>query len=215
MTSPFDELPVDDDATEAEVDAAYRRRVKEAHPDQGGSAAEFLAVRDAYETLKRRYNAGELEGAEDGQTDDGAAHGTAVVEYLDFEVLADHGWDLDDADLFEKAGDAGLDGADFGRFEMEMDDPVLGAAEACGFSWPFACRGGACANCAVKVVSGEMSTPVDHILPPEMTERGIRLSCVGRPESDELQLVYNVKHVPALDDLRLPPRPFEQANVES
>ena len=39
------------DATPAEVKAAYRRRVTEAHPDQGGSAAEFIKVRAAYEIL--------------------------------------------------------------------------------------------------------------------------------------------------------------------
>lgn len=214
MTSPFDELPVDADASKAEVEAAYRRRVMETHPDQGGSAAEFLAVREAYETIKDEYDLEGPDGVDNGETAVDSAPKTTVVEYLDYDVLTDHGWELDDPDLFDKAGDTGLDRPDFGRFEMEMDDPVLGAAEACGFSWPFACRGGACANCAVKLVSGEMSTPVDHILPPEMIERGIRLSCVGQPETDELQLVYNVKHVPALDELRLPPRPFEQANVE-
>ncbi len=39
------------DATPAEVKAAYRRRVTEAHPDQGGSTAEFIKVRAAYEIL--------------------------------------------------------------------------------------------------------------------------------------------------------------------
>jgi DnaJ domain len=39
------------DAKPAEVKAAYRRRVTEAHPDQGGSAAEFIRVRAAYEIL--------------------------------------------------------------------------------------------------------------------------------------------------------------------
>ncbi len=38
-------------ATPAEVKAAYRRRVTEAHPDQGGSTAEFIKVRAAYEIL--------------------------------------------------------------------------------------------------------------------------------------------------------------------
>ena len=64
---------------------------------------------------------------------------------------------------------------------------------------------------AVVVAEGELSTPVDHILPAEMVERGVRLSCVAEPLTDELSVVYNVKHMPDLEELRLPPRPFERA----
>ena len=39
------------EATLAEVKTAYRRRVAEAHPDRGGTAAEFIKVRAAYEIL--------------------------------------------------------------------------------------------------------------------------------------------------------------------
>jgi hypothetical protein len=44
-------LGLSTDATYAEVKTAYRRRVAEAHPDRGGSAAEFIRVRAAYEIL--------------------------------------------------------------------------------------------------------------------------------------------------------------------
>ena len=44
-------LGLSTDATFAEVKPAYRRRVAEAHPDRGGSAAEFIRVRAAYEIL--------------------------------------------------------------------------------------------------------------------------------------------------------------------
>jgi hypothetical protein len=53
--------------------------------------------------------------------------------------------------------------------------------------------------------------PGDHVLPAEMMERGIRLSCNGKPVSDELKVIYNAKHMPELEDLLLPPQPFEQA----
>jgi hypothetical protein len=46
-----------------------------------------------------------------------------------------------------------------------------------------------------------------------MLDRGIRLSCVGAPITDEMRVVFNVKHLPDLDELRLPPRPFEQARA--
>jgi hypothetical protein len=57
-----------------------------------------------------------------------------------------------------------------------------------------------------------MSMPVNHILTPEMVDRGIRLSCVSEPLTDELRVVYNVKHLPGLDELRLPPGPGSSAS---
>jgi hypothetical protein len=39
--------------SEAEVKAAYRQLVKRAHPDQGGSHAEFLTLQEAYEQALR------------------------------------------------------------------------------------------------------------------------------------------------------------------
>ena len=234
MESPFDVLGVDPDADEEAVERAYRRRVKESHPDHGGSPEEFQAVRAAYEAVitgeADRYRAAERaeradEGAGDRRWRADGTRGAAGpgpepepersrVEYLNYECLDDHGWSLGDADLFEKAADADLGDADYGRFLVEPGETLLEAAENRGFAWPFACRGGACANCAVAVAEGDLSQPVDHILPEEMTDRGLRLSCVGRPTTDELRVVYNVKHLPDLDDLRLPPRPFEGAGAD-
>lgn len=210
MRAPFDVLGIEPGATEEELERAYRRRVKEAHPDQGGSASEFLLVRAAYNEIRTGTDA---DSPLDPPSTDSEASGigTTRVEYLDYQVLTDHGWDLDDEDLFEKATDAGLEPPDRGCFEVQATDPLLSLAEGCGFTWPYACRGGACANCAIAVLEGDLSMPVDHILPAEMTDRGIRLSCVGRPTTPSMKVVYNVKHLPALDNLRLPPYPFEQA----
>jgi len=80
-------------------------------------------------------------------------------------VLADNGWELTDEDLFEKAAAANLAGEDYGEFRVEERDTLLEAAEEHGFTWPFSCRGGACANCAVAVVEGDLSLPVSHVLP--------------------------------------------------
>jgi hypothetical protein len=44
-------LGLSTDATLAEVKTAYRRRVGATHPDRGGTAAEFIKVRAAYEIL--------------------------------------------------------------------------------------------------------------------------------------------------------------------
>jgi ferredoxin len=227
MDSPFEVLGVDPDADETAREEAFRERVKETHPDQGGSGAELRRVLAAYEALADvdpRGETGPTSAASPGtERERDPAEGVgpeadpseevAHVEYLNYEVLEDYGWGLDDDDLFEKAADAGLDPDDYGRFEVGSGESVLGAAESCGFAWPYACRGGACANCAVAVREGEMTQPTDHVLPPEMTDRGIRLSCNGVPCTDEMQVVYNVKHLPDLDDLRLPPYPFERAHA--
>lgn len=212
MVSSFDVLGIAPDADDAEIDRAYRQRIKEAHPDHGGSASEFQRVRAAYERI--RSGGGETPVYDTEAVDDpNHRHPESRVEYLNYEVLDDYGWSLTDDDLFEKAASADLDVADYGRFLVRPHESLLEAAESRGFAWPFACRGGACANCAVAVVTGQLAMPVNHILPPEMSKRGIRLSCNGMPATETMQVVYNLKHLPELDDLQLPPRPFEQACI--
>lgn len=237
MESPLDVLSLEADADEEGIEEAYRERVKEAHPDHGGSLEEFLAVRAAYERLiagewdepeTSDWKTGDRRSAEwpgsqspsETEFDEYDRHGrpystaSATVTYLNYDVIADFGWDIDDDQLFEKAAAADLESEDFGQFETELGESVLEAAERSGFAWPFACRGGACANCAIKLCDGELSMPVSHVLPLELMEQGIRLSCNGIPITDELEVVYNVKHMPELDDLLLPPRPFIQAHLD-
>ena len=228
MPSPFDVLGIDSDADDEAIQRAYRRRVKETHPDHGGSVREFRRVQAAYEELASGERSGT--GPDEATAHDRVSSGRhrngfgrerrwagdrsggtdARVEYLDYDVLADFGWGVDDEDLFEKASAAGLRPPDSGRFLARADESLLQAAENRGFSWPYACRGGACANCAVAVTEGELSMPVNHILPQELIDRGIRLSCVGGPTTDEVKVVYDVKHLPDLDELRLPPDRFER-----
>jgi len=219
MDSPFEVLRIDPTADEEAVERAYRRRVLETHPDQGGSRRAFRRTQAAYEAIMAERGfpgAASAASADDGG--DADADGDPVrapetrVEYLNYEVLDDYGWSLDDDDLFEKASAEGLTSSgDCGRFLHDSHESLLQGAEDCGFTWPYSCRGGACANCAVAVTDGELRMPVDHILPQELVDRGIRLSCVGTPVTDELHVVYNVKHLPALDDLLLPARPFDGA----
>ena len=49
----FRELGLSETATLEEVKSAYRRRVKEVHPDHGGTEADFRRVREAYTTAKQ------------------------------------------------------------------------------------------------------------------------------------------------------------------
>jgi len=214
MASPYDILRVSSDADEDEIKEAYRERVKETHPDLGGSEDAFKRVEEAYERLSEASADDQLDGAtvvSEQDMEPEPEEQPTTVEFLNYEVLDDHGWSLDDDDLFAKAAAADLDSADYGSFEVDGDDTLLEAAEQSGLAWPYACRGGACANCAVSLLDGELSQLVDHILSEDLLEQGIRLSCNGRPTTDEMQVVYNVKHRPDLDDLRLPPDRFEKA----
>jgi ferredoxin len=225
MVSPFEVLDVDEDADDEAIERAYRERVKRAHPDQGGSIEEFQLVRRAYRELEARDGdggeSGDGDGGESGDGDDPAPvdidvgdDGDAAeveparVEFLDYEAVVDYGWSLDDDELFRKAAQADLAPDAYGRLLVQPDESLLEAAERSGFAWPFSCRGGACANCAVYLAEGELSQPTDHIMPEDLAERGFRLSCNGYPLTDELSVVFNVKQRPELDDLILPPGPF-------
>src|SRR5512135_520612 len=50
-TSPYDVLGVPPTASATEMKAAYRRAVRRAHPDAGGSAELFRQVEAAYDVL--------------------------------------------------------------------------------------------------------------------------------------------------------------------
>lgn len=124
-----------------------------------------------------------------------------TVEYLNFEVLEDQGWEMDDDDLFEQAADAGLSDEDYGTLEVNRGEYILEAAEAQGYAWPFSCRAGACANCAAIVTEGEINMDLQQILSDEeVEERNVRLTCIGSPETDEVQIVYNAKHLDYLQN---------------
>jgi ferredoxin len=216
VSSPFDVLGIRPDADDAEIVEAYRRRVKDAHPDHGGSPAEFQRVRAAYDRIRAGWDGELVDDADPGPEGfpQEHRHPESRVEYLNYEVLDDHGWSLDDDALFEKAANARLDPIDHGEFTVRPHESLLEAAEARGYAWPFACRGGACANCAVSVLEGDLSQPVDTVLPSDMLDRDIRLSCNGMPLSPEMKVVYNLKHRPDLEDLRLPPHPFTLAHAD-
>jgi len=124
-----------------------------------------------------------------------------TVEYLNYEVLDDHGWDLEAGDLFEQAADAGLDAEDYGTIEVNQGEYILEAAEAQGYDWPFSCRAGACANCAAILKEGEINMDMQQILSDEEVEdRDVRLTCIGTPETDEVKIVYNAKHLDYLQN---------------
>lgn len=126
----------------------------------------------------------------------------SVVEYLNYSVLVERGWDVDDEDLFEKAADADLDDRDYGTFEAGEYEYILEAAESHGYAWPFECRAASCANCAAVLTEGEIDMDMNLFLTDEeVTERDIRLTCVGTPGSETIKLVYNARRTDYLQEV--------------
>ena len=125
----------------------------------------------------------------------------ATVTYLNYEVLDDNGWDIDDDILFENAADANLGEEDYGSLTVNQGEYILEAAEAQGYDWPFSCRAGACANCAAIIKEGEINMDMQQILSnEEVDDKNVRLTCIGSPETDEIKIVYNAKHLDYLQN---------------
>jgi len=125
----------------------------------------------------------------------------ATVEFLDYEVMEDKDWSLEDDDLFEKAAEADLAAEAYGTMAVEKGEYILEAAEGEGYDWPFFCRGGGCINCAAILVDGEVEMEANRSLSDEeVDEMNLRLTCVATPTADEVKLVYNAKQHDQLRD---------------
>ncbi|MFA9427152.1 ferredoxin Fer [Natronorubrum sp. A-ect3] len=136
-----------------------------------------------------------------GDEDSADSGPVRTVEYLNYQVLDDYGWNIDDENLFEKAAKADLDEIDHGTLDVRGRRYVLDAAEDQDHDWPFECRAASCANCAGIVYDGEVSMDMDLILTEdEVEERKIVLTCQAVPLSDEVKLIYNAMHLNYLQD---------------
>lgn len=124
-----------------------------------------------------------------------------TIEYLDYRVLDERGWDVEDDDLFEKAAAADLPEDRHGELDAYENEFVLTAAERQGLMWPFSCRSGSCANCACILKEGEMNMHDQVALgEEEMEERNVRLTCIGQVSSDTVRIIYNAKQLDYLQD---------------
>ncbi|SNR35093.1 ferredoxin Fer [Halorubrum vacuolatum] len=129
----------------------------------------------------------------------------STVYHLSYDVLRERDWSIEDPDLFEKAAAADLELPEFGRFLVQPDESILEAAERGGRDWPYACRAGACSNCAVIVVDGDVAMPSQSILSDDQIRTAnARLSCVGVPVTEEVSIVTGVGDLADFADLRLP-----------
>ncbi|MES3516359.1 MAG: ferredoxin Fer [Natronomonas sp.] len=125
----------------------------------------------------------------------------ATVEYLDYRTLREHGWDLGDDRLFEKAAAADLPPAQHGTIQVPRDESILEAATEAGLAWPSSCRAGSCASCTAYLYEGITEMDINLLLTDEEIEsRGLRLTCTASPESDELKIVFNAVRSPYVNE---------------
>lgn len=119
---------------------------------------------------------------------------TSRVEYLSYGALQRQGWSREDEDLFEKAAAADLTTAEYGTIEVSQDKYLLDSAEDAGLAWPFECRAASCANCCAFLVEGELEMDMNLFLTDEeVEEMDLRLTCVAKPASDELRVLYEAR----------------------
>lgn len=199
-------LDIESDAEKEDITAAYREKVKEVHPDVGGSKEEFKQVKEAYQQLISEEEMPSADSVieENNETRPSVVY-PATIQYLNYERAVELGLYNNRVKLFEIAEqDDRFGESDFGSFRVVEGESILEAAERTSMSWPYSCRGGACANCAIKIVEGDVTTPSYHILSAEQLDEGFRLSCIGKPLSEEIKIIFNIKNHPTVQELLLP-----------
>lgn len=194
---PYRILDVSRDSTSEEIEDAYRKKAKETHPDLGGSSQEFKKVKDAYEIITEESDSSSVSSSSAPVFVYPAK--VNYVNYQDIVAEYDSKPTLENMKKYFK-------NTDCKSFTVEKDQYILEGAESAGNSWPYSCRGGACSNCVVRLINGSVSTPSYHILTEELLKKGYRLTCIGKPMSEEIDLVYNIRDRPELKELLLPDR---------
>ncbi len=75
-------------------------------------------------------------------------------------------------------------------FDAEAGN-ILDSVRAAGAPAPFACKGGVCATCRAKVVSGEVEMRINYGLTPDEVDQGYILTCQSVPLSDDVVVSYD------------------------
>ena len=79
------------------------------------------------------------------------------------------------------------------RFTLSRDgENILDAGIHNGADLPFSCKGGICATCKCRLVSGDVEMDIDHGLDPESVAQGYVLSCQSHPISDAVTLDFDI-----------------------
>ena len=75
--------------------------------------------------------------------------------------------------------------------KMNPDQHVLDVAMAAGLDLPFSCKGGVCATCRCKVMSGSVAMVKNFGLEAWETDKGFVLSCQSRPTSEAVTVSFD------------------------
>lgn len=77
-------------------------------------------------------------------------------------------------------------------FELSADgENILDGGLDNGADLPFACKGGVCATCKAKLISGEVDMDLNHILQPDELAAGYILTCQAHPVSEKVIVDYD------------------------
>ncbi|HYW91368.1 MAG TPA: 1,2-phenylacetyl-CoA epoxidase subunit PaaE [Gammaproteobacteria bacterium] len=78
------------------------------------------------------------------------------------------------------------------RFELPRNSAsILEAGLEAGADLPFSCKGGVCATCRAKLISGEVDMDVNYALEDYELDAGYVLTCQSFPLSAEVELSYD------------------------
>ncbi|HEX8234233.1 MAG TPA: 1,2-phenylacetyl-CoA epoxidase subunit PaaE [Caulobacteraceae bacterium] len=75
-------------------------------------------------------------------------------------------------------------------FDAERGN-ILDSVRAAGLPAPFACKGGVCATCRAKVLSGSVEMKVNYGLSQDEVAQGYVLTCQSVPTSEDVRLSYD------------------------
>lgn len=70
---------------------------------------------------------------------------------------------------------------------------ILDAALQFGADLPYACKGGVCASCRAKLISGKVEMDVNYALEEEEVKQGFILTCQSHPRSANINVDFDVK----------------------
>tara|TARA_B100001093_G_scaffold414764_1_gene404982 strand:- start:18 stop:305 length:288 start_codon:yes stop_codon:yes gene_type:complete len=77
------------------------------------------------------------------------------------------------------------------HFSMDKDDNILDQALANGLDVPYSCQGGVCTTCMGKLEKGNVTMDDDQMLSAEEINEGLMLTCISKPNSDEVVINYD------------------------
>ena len=71
--------------------------------------------------------------------------------------------------------------------------PILDAALKTGADLPYACKGGVCATCRAKLLSGKVEMDTNYALEQEEVDEGYILTCQSHPRSGNVEIDFDTR----------------------